>query len=66
MLLASLPSAKMAAAPAAPALSTPAIPSAVTAVAAEDDKSKYVFVAGAMAGVVEGVAVQPLEFLKTR
>lgn len=30
------------------------------------ERSKYVFLSGAIAGTVEGIAVQPLEFLKTR
>lgn len=30
------------------------------------DNSQYVFLAGAISGVAEGVTIQPLEMLKTR
>lgn len=35
-------------------------------VSTEAERSKYIFLSGAIAGTVEGIAVQPLEFLKTR
>jgi hypothetical protein len=30
------------------------------------DRSQYVFLAGSISGVVEGISIQPLEMLKTR